>query len=120
MSTPDDKDELVELRKLVEQSIEQAQRATNFFFNAAHRSIAGMPSPATELSKQSLSFMESSTKGALEHFKKLFQAHSLREAMEIQTEFLKSQVHTVGEHMTKAAATGLSASMTDNKKNSIS
>lgn len=97
--------ELSELRRLVEQSIEQTERAVNFFFAAASKSISAVPSPTTEFSKQALSFMESNTKDGLEHLRKLFGAKTLQEAMEIQTEFLKSQVHTVGEHMTKVAVT---------------
>lgn len=95
--------DLSELRKLVEQSIDQTDRAVGFFFEAANRSASMAPSAVTEFSKQSLSFMETSTKDALGHLKMLFNAASLKEAMDIQTRYLQGQVHTVGEHMAKVA-----------------
>jgi hypothetical protein len=99
-SEPDD---LSELRKLAEQSIEQAQRAVSFFFDAANRSASDAQSPTIALSRPSLSLMEHSVKDSLEHLRNLFRATSFKEAMSLQTKFLNGQVHRVGEHITKIA-----------------
>ena len=58
-----------------------------------------MPSPGTEISKQALSFTEQNMKAAFEHARKLVHATDLQEAMRIQSEFLRSQFTSAGEHM---------------------
>jgi hypothetical protein len=50
----------------------------------------------TELSKQALSFTEQNMKAAFDHARKLVQATDLQQAMQIQSEFLKSQFAMLG------------------------
>jgi phasin len=88
-----------ELRDLAEKTIEQAERAFGMFFEAANKSVAAIPSPGTEISKQALSFTEQNMKAAFEHARKLVHAHDLQEALQIQSEFLRSQFTNAGEHM---------------------
>src|SRR6202049_3909997 len=88
-----------ELRDLAEKTIEQAEKAFGMFFDAANKSIASIPSPGTEMSKQALSLTEQNVKAAFEHARKLVHATDLQEAMRIQSEFLKSQFTNAGEHM---------------------
>jgi phasin len=88
-----------ELRDLAEKTIDQAEQAFGMFFDAAAKSMASMPSPGTEISKQALSFTEQNMKAAFEHARKLVHATDLQEAMRIQSEFLRSQFTSAGEHM---------------------
>jgi phasin len=88
-----------ELRDLAEKTIEQAERAFGMFFEAANKSVGAIPSPGTEISKQALSFTEQNMKAAFEHARKLVHAHDLQEALQIQSEFLRSQFTNAGEHM---------------------
>src|SRR6202047_2856684 len=88
-----------ELRDLAEKTIDQAERAFGLFFDAANKSVASVPSPGTEISKQALSFTEQNMKAAFEHARKLVHATDLQQAMQIQSEFLRSQFTNAGEHM---------------------
>src|SRR6195256_3651480 len=88
-----------ELRELAEKTIDQAEKAFGMFFDAAGKSMASMPGPGTEMSRQALSFTEQNMKAAFEHARKLVHATDLQQAMQIQSEFLRSQFTNAGEHM---------------------
>ncbi len=99
-----------ELRELAEKTIEQAERAFEMFFQAASRSVGTIPGPATNISMQALTFTEQNMKSAFEHARKLVHATDLQEALQIQSEFLRSQFTNAGEHMRQI--TGNAASTT--------
>jgi phasin len=88
-----------ELRELAEKTIEQAERAFGMFFEAANKSVGAIPGPATNISKQALTFTEQNMKSAFEHARKLVYATDLQQALQIQSEFLRSQFTNAGEHM---------------------
>jgi phasin len=88
-----------ELRDLAEKTIDQAEKAFGLFFDAAGKSIASIPNPGADISKQALSFTEQNMKAAFEHARKLVHATDLQEAMRIQSEFLRSQFTNAGDHM---------------------
>ena len=88
-----------ELRDLAEKTIDQAEKAFGMLIDAANKSVASVPSPGTEISKQALSFTEQNMKAAFEHARKLVHATDLQQAMQIQSEFLRSQFTNAGEHM---------------------
>jgi phasin len=98
-----------ELRNLAEKTIDQAEKAFGMFFDAANKSMASIPAPGTEVSKQALSFTEQNIKAAFEHARKLVQATDLQQAMQIQSEFLKSQFTSAGEHMRQVTSGVISA-----------
>jgi phasin len=98
-----------ELRDLAEKTIEHAEKAFDLFFEAANKSMASVPNPGTEISKQALSFTERNMKAGFEHARKLVQATDLQEAMQIQSEFLRSQFTNAGEHMRQITAEVMSA-----------
>jgi phasin len=98
-----------ELRDLAEKTIDQAEKAFGMFFDAANKSVASIPSPGTEISKQALSFTEQNMKAAFEHARKLVHATDLQQAMQIQSEFLKSQFTNAGEHMRQITGDAMSA-----------
>jgi phasin len=98
-----------ELRDLAEKTIDQAERAFGMFFDAANKSVAAIPSPGTEMSKQALAFTQQNMKAAFEHARKLVHATDLQEAMQIQSEFLRSQFTNAGEHMRQITGDVMSA-----------
>ena len=98
-----------ELRELVEKTIDQAEKAFGMFFDAANKSVTSMPTPGTEISKQALSFTEQNLKAAFEHARKLVHATDLQQAMQIQSEFLRSQFTNAGEHMQQITGKVMSA-----------
>jgi phasin len=105
-----------ELRDLVEKSIEQTERAFGMFFEAANRSVSSVPNPGTEMSRQALSFTEQNMKTAFEHARKLIHATDLQQAMQLQSEFLRSQFTTAGEHMRKITGEMMSAATEPTKR----
>jgi phasin len=98
-----------ELRELAEKTIEQAETAFRMFFDAASKSMASLPGPGTEVSRQALVFTEENMKAAFEHARKLVHATDIQQAMQIQSEFLRSQFTYAGEHMREITAKVLSA-----------
>src|SRR4051812_30197440 len=107
-----------ELRDLAEQTIDQAEKAFGMFFDAANKSMATIPSPGTEISKQALSLTEQNMKSAFEHARKLVHATDLQEAMRIQSEFLKSQFTNAGDHMRQITGAAMSAAKDASKRSS--
>src|SRR5260370_2988928 len=97
-----------ELRDLAEKTIDQAEKAFGLFFDAAGKSIASIPNPGADISKQALSFTEQNMKAAFEHARRLVHATDLQQAMQIQSEFLKSQFTNAGEHMKQITAGAIS------------
>src|SRR5215207_2925354 len=98
-----------ELRELAEKTIDQAEKAFGMFFDAAGKSMTSMPGAGTEISKQALSFTEQNMKAAFEHARKLVHATDLQEAMRIQSEFLRSQFTSAGDHMRNISGGMMSA-----------
>src|SRR5215471_5922870 len=88
-----------ELRELADKTIEQAERAFGMFFDAASKSMTSVPGGGNEISRQALTFTEQNMRAAFEHARKLVHATDLQEAMRIQSEFLRSQFTSAGEHM---------------------
>jgi phasin len=79
------------VRELVAKTIDQAEKAFGMFFDAAKKSVASIRSPGTEIPKHALSFAEQNMKSTFDHARKLVQATDLQQAMQIQSDFLKSQ-----------------------------
>ena len=98
-----------ELRELAEKTVDQAEKAFGMFFDAAGKSMTSVPTPGTEISRQALSFTEQNVKAAFEHARKLVHATDLQEALQIQSEFLKSQFTNAGEHMRQITGGVMSA-----------
>jgi phasin len=98
-----------ELRDLAEKTIDQAEKAFGLFFDAASKSIGSIPNPGADISKQALSFTEQNMKAAFEHARRLVHATDLQQAMQIQSEFLRSQFTNAGEHMRQITGGVMSA-----------
>ncbi|MGY3408119.1 phasin [Bradyrhizobium sp. GM5.1] len=58
-----------------------------------------VPGAGADVSKQALAFTEQNMKSAFEHARKLVHATDLQEAMRIQSDFLRSQFTSAGDHM---------------------
>jgi phasin len=98
-----------ELRDLAEKTIDQAEKAFGMFFEAAGKSMGSIPNPGADMSKQALSFTEQNMKAAFDHARKLVHATDLQEAMRIQSEFLRTQFTSAGEHMRQITGGMMSA-----------
>src|SRR3984893_4171025 len=98
-----------ELRDLTDKASKQREQAFRMFFDAASKSIAAVPGPTATISKQALSFTEQNMKAAFEHARKLAHATDFQQAMQIQSEFLRSQFTNAGEHMRQMTSGVMSA-----------
>ena len=107
-----------ELRDLVEKTIDQTEKAFGMFFDAANKSVTAVSSPGSEISKQALTFTEQNMKAAFEHARKLVHATDLQQAMQIQSEFLRSQFTTAGDHMRQITGGVMSAAKDATKRQS--
>jgi phasin len=107
-----------ELRDLVEKTIDQTEKAFGMFFDAANKSVTSISSPGSDISRQALGFTEQNMKAAFEHARKLVHATDLQQAMQIQSEFLRSQFTNAGEHMRQMAGGVLSAAKDAAKRQS--
>ena len=92
-----------ELRNMAEKAIDQSEKAFEMFFGAASKSIAAVPTPASEVSRKSLSFAEQNMKAAFDHARRLARASDPQEAMQIQSDFLKNQMTTAADQMKQIA-----------------
>jgi phasin len=88
-----------ELREMAEKTIDQAEKAFGMFFDAASKSMTSVPGAGGEISKQALTFTEQNMKAAFEHARKLVHATDMQQAIQLQSEFLRSQFTNAGEHM---------------------
>ena len=98
-----------ELRELAEKTIDQAEKAFGMFFDAASKSMTSVPGAGSDISKQALTFTEQNMKAAFEHARRLVHATDLQQAMQIQSEFLRSQFTNAGEHMRQITGGVMSA-----------
>jgi phasin len=95
-----------ELRDLAGKSVDQTEKAFGMFFDAARKSTSSVPGPGAGISAQALSFTEENMKGAFEVARKLVQATSFEEVMQIQSDFMRRQFTSAGEHMRKIMSGG--------------
>src|ERR1700760_1369586 len=98
-----------ELRDLAEKTIDQAEKAFGMFSDPATKSMSSVPGSGTEVSKQALAFTEQNMKSAFEHARKLVHATDLQQALQLQSEFLRSQFTNAGEHMRQITGDVMSA-----------
>src|ERR1700681_3979683 len=97
------------VRELAEKSVEQAEKAFEAFMSAASKSVAMVPSPATEMSKNTLTLAEKNMKAAFDHARKLIHAKDVQEVMQLQADFLRTQFAAAGEQMKELSTRGVSA-----------
>jgi phasin len=106
-----------ELRSMAEKTIEQAEKAFDMFFEAASKSMAPFNHPGAEISKKTLSLTEQNMKAAFDAARRIALATDFQEAMQIQSEFLKSQLTNTAEQLKQIAegVTSATKDMTEGK-----
>jgi len=98
-----------QIREFAEKSVDQAEKAISSFIESATKSIATVPGPMTEVAKQVLAITEASMKAQFEQARKLMQAKSINEVMQIQSEFMRDQFGAATEEFKKMTSSMLSA-----------
>ena len=108
-----------QIKQFAEKSIQQAEKGFDAFIDAAHKSVAMVPNPTTEISKKALSFTEQNMKAAFDHARKLLHAKDFQEALKLQTEFVKAQYAAATEQLKQLGGSASSSAKDDWKGSPI-
>jgi len=75
------------VRELAEKSVEQAKKAFEAFMSAASKSVAMVPSPATGMSKNTMTLADKNMKAAFDHARKLIHAKDVKKLRNFKRTF---------------------------------
>ena len=106
------------VRELAEKSVERAEKAFESFMSAASKSIAVVPGPVTDMSRNAMVLTEKNMKAAFDHARKLIHAKDVQEVMQLQADFLKRQFAAASEQMKELSSGVVSASKATSKNTS--
>lgn len=108
-----------EMRDFAERSVEQARKAFDGFMGAAQRTVEGLETSAssvatntTDMTRKSFSYAEQNITAAFEHAQRLVRAKDVQEAMQLQSEFVRSQFAAMQEQMRDIGASAQAAAQT--------
>jgi phasin len=109
-----------EMRKFVEQSVNQAQQAFESFMSAANSAVVGMDDRASmarsdvkDMTARAMGYAQRNIAASFDHAQKLVRARDAEEVLRLQSDFVKGQIETLsqqakelGEMAGKSAARG--------------
>jgi phasin len=92
------------LREFTQKSVDQAKKAFDDYMSATQaavekidRSATGAQSGASDLNRKILDLAEENVASVFAHAQKLARARDLQEVIRLQSEFLKTQMASLGE-----------------------
>jgi phasin len=101
-----------EMRDFAEKSVEQARKAFEGFMGAAQKAVGtvdagafAVPTSVKDVGSKAMTYAEANVKAAFDHAQKLVHAKDLQEVMQLQTEYLKSQMSTLQEQAKEIGST---------------
>lgn len=107
-----------DMRKFAEQSVEQARKAFDGFINAAQQAVNDMEGRTTaaqanakDVGAKAMSFAQRNILSSFELAQKLVQAKDVEEILKLQAEYVKSQMHVLGEQAKELGQTASKAAM---------
>lgn len=108
-----------EMRDFAERSVEQARKAFDGFVGAAHKAVESlegstntMQQSATDATRKTLTYAEQNLSAAFDHAQKIVRAKDLQEAMQLQSEFAKTQFAALQTQMKELGDAAQSAART--------
>lgn len=108
-----------EMRDFAEKSVDQARKAFDGFLSAAHKAVdtvqgstTTLQSSTSDATKKTLSYAEQNVAAAFDHAQKLVRAADLQEAMQLQTEYARSQFAAMQAQMKEIGELAQSAART--------
>lgn len=108
-----------EMRDFAEKSVEQAKKAFDGFLGAAHKAVdtlqgstSTMQSSASDATRKTLSYAEQNISAAFEHAQKLVRSKDIQEAMQIQSEYVRTQFAAMQGQMKELGDMATSAART--------
>ena len=106
-----DKEPFEDLSAIAAQTMEKTRGAVDNYFNYLQKSMSSFPWGGTDLSEKLKSFTEHNIAASHEYVRKLSQAKDFQDVIQIQTEYMQTQMSsfaeqakTLGEACMKAAA----------------
>ena len=112
-----DKEHLEDLSAIAAQTMEKSRDAMDNYFNFLQKTISSNPWAGTELGEKLKSIANQNIAASHEYVRKLSQATDLQDAIQVQTEFIRTQmslfadqVKDLGELYFKAAASVMKTS----------
>jgi hypothetical protein len=112
-----DKEHLEDLSAIAAQTMEKTREAMDNYFNFLQKTVSSNPWTRTELGEKLKSIAGQNIAATHEYVHKLSQARDLQDAIQIQTEFIRTQmssfadqVKDLGELYFKAAASVMKTS----------
>lgn len=110
-----------EMRAVAEQSVDQAKVAFQQLMQAAEEAVSMLEqgekrqAGALDISKKAMAFAEHNVLSAFELAQKIGYTMDIQDLVRMQTEFLKSQMHTLGEQVKDLSETVRKAATDSNK-----
>jgi phasin len=105
-----------EMRDFAEKSVEQARKAVDSFLSAARRtadtlegSANTVQSSAKDMTRKTLSYAEQNLSAAFDHAQRLVRARDVQEAVQLQSEFVRSQFAALQAQMKEFGSIAQSA-----------
>jgi len=105
-----------EMRDFAEKSVEQARKAVDSFLSAARRtadtlegSANTVQSSAKDMTRKTLSYAEQNLSAAFDHAQRLVRARDVQEAVQFQSEFVRSQFAALQAQMKEFGSIAQSA-----------
>jgi hypothetical protein len=92
-----DNEPIEELSAIAAQTIEKARGAWDNYFNFLQKSMSSYPWGGTDLGEKLKSFAEHNIAASHEFVRKLSQAKDLQDVIQIQTEFMQTQLSAFAE-----------------------
>jgi phasin len=114
-----------EMRALAEQSLEQARLAFDKFSAAAHEAVNTLEgraktaqAGAKDVGEKAMSYAEENVSNAFAFAQKIVQAKDVNDLMQLQAEFVKTQMHTLSEQAKALGQTATKHAMDAAKQHS--
>ena len=108
-----------EMRDFAEKSVDQARKAVDGFLGAAQKAVdsvqgssSTMQASATDATRKTLSYAEQNIAAAFDHAQKLVRAKDLQEAIQLQSEFARTQFAALQTQMKELGEAAQSAART--------
>jgi phasin len=105
-----------EMRDFAEKSVEQARKAIDGFMGAAQRTVdtfdtssSTMQSSAKDMTRRTLSYAEQNIAAAFDLAQRLVRARDVQEAMQLQADFVRSQLTAMQSQMKEFGSVAQSA-----------
>jgi hypothetical protein len=94
MAMPTDKEPFEDLSAIAAQTMEKTRGAVDNYFNFLQKTMSSYPWGGSELADTLKGFAEQNVTASHEYVRKLSQAKTLQDVIQIQTEFMQTQLNS--------------------------